>query len=67
MEELPPNTYGYMRKDEFYTGSLAGNLLNEWVPYALRGMLYRENWKAHVGRYFYLPDTMGKCREDLRL
>ena len=42
MAELPPPTYGYMRKDEFYTGSLDGNLLNEWVTYALRGMIYTE-------------------------
>ena len=42
MADLPPPTYGYMRKDEFYTGSLDGNLLYEWVPYALRGMIYTE-------------------------
>ena len=40
--EFPPPTYGYMRQGEFYTGSLGGNLLNGWVTYALRGMIYTE-------------------------
>ena len=43
---IPAPTYGYMRKDEFYAGSSGGNLLNEWAPYALRGMIYTDK----VGR-----------------
>ena len=44
--EIPPPTYGYMRRDEFYTGSLGDNLSNEWVPYAMRGLIY----SGKVGR-----------------
>ena len=44
--EIPAPTYGYMRKAVFYAGSLGDNLLNEWVPYALRGMIYTDK----VGR-----------------
>ena len=42
MTELPTPTHGYMRKDEFYTRSLDGNLLNEWAPRTSRGMIYTE-------------------------
>ena len=41
-EELTPPTYGYMGKVEFYTRSVDGNLMNERVSHALRGMIYTE-------------------------
>ena len=73
MAEVPPPTYGYMRRDEFYSGSLGDNLLNEWVPYELRGMIYTDE----VGRCMsagtficQLPwgglEEIGACRWNMR-
>ena len=46
MAEIPIPTHGYMRRDEFYSMALDGNLLNEWVSHTLRSMIYTER----VGR-----------------
>ena len=43
MVEIPPPTYGYMRRDDFddfRIGSMGDNLLKECAPYAPRAMIY---------------------------
>ena len=64
---IPAPTYGYMRKDEFYTGPLEDNLLNEWVPCALRGMIYTDKVGRCMSADTFFPDTVGMCRGDLRM
>ena len=35
--EIPAPTYGYMRRDEFYVGTINGDLANEWVMFPSEG------------------------------
>ena len=34
--EIPAPTYGYMWRDEFYVGTIDGDLANEWVMFSHR-------------------------------
>ena len=35
-------TYGYMRSDEFYPRMIDGDLINDWVIPALKGLIYTD-------------------------
>ena len=42
LTEIPAPTYGYTRGDDFHMGIIDGNLVNEWIMGALRGMIYTD-------------------------
>ena len=52
MKEIPAPTYGYMRRDEFYVGTIDGKFANEWVMFPLRGMIYTDRKGRNMGGGF---------------
>ena len=48
--EIPAPTYGYMRRDDFYVGTIDENRTSEWVAFSLRGMIYADRRGRNMGR-----------------
>ena len=70
--EFPTPTYGYMGKGGFYTGSSGGNLLHEWVTYALRGVIYTEKIGRSMSADTFIcqipwrgQERIGACRRNM--
>ena len=63
--EIPAPTYGYIRKDDFYVGPLGDNLLNEWDPYALRGMIYTDKVGRCMSPDTFIRQILWECLEDI--
>ena len=49
LAEIPTPTYGYMRGDDFPMAMMGGNLINDWVSVALRGMIYTGRKERNMG------------------
>ena len=56
--EIPAPTYGYMRRNEFYLGTIDVDLANGWVMYTLRGTIYTDRKERNVGGQILLS---AKC------
>ena len=49
LTEIPTPTYGYMRGDDFHMALMDGDLINDWVLVALRGMIYTDRKGRNMG------------------
>ena len=50
LTEIPAPTYGRARGDELHMGIIDENLVREWVPVALRGMIYTDRRGRNMGK-----------------